>query len=153
MIRLVLVALAVLATDQLTKAAVRDLLVPNSSVVVIPRALSWTYIQNPQGAFGLFGSHPVLLAALALPVIGFFLAAYRNVLAESVPTQIALGAILGGALGNMWDRIHAGYATDFIDVKIWNEKFNVADAAITLGALALALVTLRRRRVAPPATP
>jgi len=103
--------------------------------------LSWTYVQNTHGAFGLFGSHPMLLAALALPIIAFFLVTYRKMLAESVTTQIALGAILGGALGNMWDRIHAGYATDFIDVHVWNEKFNVADSAITLGAIALAIAS------------
>lgn len=153
MIRLALVAIAVLVTDQVTKALIRGWLVPNASIAVIPHVLSWTYIQNTHGAFGLFGSHPLLLAALALPILGFFLVAYRHVLVNSVAAQVALGAILGGALGNMWDRIHAGYATDFVDVAVWNEKFNVADAAITLGAIALALVTIRRRRVAPPATP
>ena len=51
----------------------------------------------------------MLLGVLALPAIGFFFVSYRKVLARSVVTQIALGALLGGALGNMWDRIHIGF--------------------------------------------
>ena len=151
MMRLPAVALAVLALDQATKALVRALLRAGSTVPAIPHVLSWTYVQNTHAAFGMFGEHPLLLGALGLPIAGFFLVAYKNVLAESPWTQLALGAIVGGALGNVWDRLHAGFVTDFVDFKVWSETFNVADAAITLGMIVLLLTTLRRRAASPPA--
>ncbi|MBV8074245.1 MAG: signal peptidase II [Candidatus Eremiobacteraeota bacterium] len=149
MIRLAVVAFAVLAGDQAAKAFVRASMHLGASVVAIPHVLSWTYVQNTHAAFGMFGAHPLLLGALGLPIAGFFLVAYKDVLADSPWTQIALGAIVGGALGNVWDRLHDGSVTDFIDVKLWTETFNVADAAITLGMLALLVLTLKRGNASP----
>lgn len=146
MIRLLITALAVILGDQVAKAAIRGHFAPGGEQIVIPGLLSWTYVQNTHGAFGMFGEHPMLLAALSLPIVAFFLLSFRHLVADSIPAQLALGGILGGAAGNMWDRVHAGFVTDFIDVKLWTETFNVADSAITLGAAGLILITLARRR-------
>jgi signal peptidase II len=72
---------------------------------------------------------------------------YKRVMGASIIAELSLGALVGGALGNMWDRVHIGFVTDFVDVKVWTETFNVADAAIAVGVITLALETLRRRSI------
>ena len=109
---------------------------PEESRIVIPHVVYLTYVQNTHGAFGLFGSHPLLLAAFASAVlIGFFLW-YRSTGSAGMTTHIAFGLILGGAIGNIADRMRLAYVVDFIDFRWW-PVFNVADSAISIGVIVL----------------
>ncbi len=140
-----LVAAAVFALDRLSKFAVTASFVPGESRPVIPGLLWWTYSQNVHGAFGLFGNSPVVLTLLATCVLVVFAFAFRDGLRRSRFVQISFGMILGGALGNILDRVQHQYVVDFIDFKtIWPDIFNVGDSAITVGVALLLLGTLRR---------
>jgi signal peptidase II len=138
-------ALLVIALDQLSKRAVTTTFAPGESRIVIPHALWLTYVQNPRGAFGLFGSQPVLLIAMAFVVLGVFWLSFRDSAARSRLVRVAFGAIVGGAIGNIIDRFHYRYVVDFIDLRWW-PVFNVADSCITIGVCLLLLATIVRER-------
>ena len=137
----------VLVLDQITKAVVRQSLPLWDSREIIPGFLSLTHVQNTGAAFGLLNSvefayKPVVMigiAALALVAI----AAYATQLGfhEKV-ARFGLALILGGAFGNLIDRAVAGHVVDFVDIYWANTHFwafNVADAAITTGAILVIL--------------
>ena len=140
-----LVALAVFALDRFSKHLILASFMPGESRTVIPHLLWWTYVQNTHGAFGLFGSSPLLLIGLALAVLALFAFAFRDAAQRSLTVRVAFGAIVGGAAGNIFDRIQQQFVVDFIDFKtIWPNVFNVADSCITLGVFLLILSSLRR---------
>ena len=141
------VAAIVVALDQFTKHLVFTSFLPGESRLVIPHLLRWTYEQNQHGAFGLFGSSPVLLIAMALVVLLIFWYSFRDQAHRSTLVRVAFGMILGGAIGNIIDRLHFRFVVDFIDFyRIWPNIFNVADACITVGVILLILSSLATRR-------
>lgn len=141
------VAAIVVALDQFTKRIVTAGFLPGESRIVIPHLLKWTYEQNQHGAFGMFGSSPVLLVLMALIVLLIFWYSFRDQARQSLLVRIAFGMILGGAVGNIVDRLHYRWVVDFIDFyRIWPNIFNVADACITIGVILLILASLARRR-------
>lgn len=133
-----LTALAVLALDQYTKHVVSTEFAVGESRIFVPNLLWWTYVQNHSGAFGLFGTQPLLLIGLALAVLGIFWFAFREHAERSGLVRVAFGAIAGGAFGNIFDRIRLGYVVDFADLRWW-PVFNVADSCITIGVALLIL--------------
>ncbi len=149
-------ALAVIGVDHVTKTWVADHFLPGESRIVIPHVLYLTYVQNYHGAFGLFGTHPLLLTAAASAVlVGFYLWYRREGAATTV--HIAFALIFGGAVGNIVDRLRFGYVHDFIDFRVW-PVFNIADSAITVGVSLLLLQMLVREKhhdavAAPDASP
>jgi signal peptidase II len=143
-----IVAAVVFALDYWTKSIVNTTFIPGESAIVIPHLLWWTYVQNTHGAFGMFGSQPTLLIALALVVLVLFAYAFRDAVRASAVVRAAFGAIVGGAAGNIVDRIQHHYVVDFVDFKtIWPNVFNVADSCITIGVAVLILMSLRSDRV------
>jgi signal peptidase II len=143
-----IVAAVVFALDYWTKSIVNATFIPGESAIVIPHLLWWTYVQNTHGAFGMFGSQPTLLIALALVVLVLFAYAFRDAVRASAVVRAAFGAIVGGAAGNIVDRIQHHYVVDFVDFKtIWPNVFNVADSCITIGVAVLILMSLRSDRV------
>jgi signal peptidase II len=134
---------SVIGVDQLTKEVIRRLLPVHESVRIIPNFLDVTHVQNTGAAFGLlnaadFPYKPLVMigiAAVALVAI----AAYATQLGfHERLARFGLSLILGGAFGNLIDRAVSGYVVDFVDV-YWGYShfwaFNVADAAITVGAV------------------
>lgn len=141
------VAIAVLWADQYTKHLVASSFLPGESRFVVPHFLKWTYERNVHGAFGLFGSNAVLLIAMAIVVLVLFWYSFRDAAARSRTVRVAFGMIVGGAIGNIVDRVHYGYVTDFIDFyRIWPNIFNVADSCITVGVGLLLISSLVARR-------
>ncbi|MBV8602238.1 MAG: signal peptidase II [Candidatus Eremiobacteraeota bacterium] len=136
-------ALVVLIADQLTKSFVLHTFLPNESKIAIPHVLWWTFVQNTRGAFGLFGDSAALLILMALVVLGIFWFAFRDLARRSFLVRLAFGAIVGGAVGNIVDRVHYHYVVDFIDLRWW-PVFNVADSCITIGVALLVLASLQR---------
>lgn len=133
--------------DQLTKLAVRKSLVLGESHNIIPGLLDLTHVQNTGAAFGLLNSVDFPYKALVMITVAAFalvaIAAYGTQLGfHDRLARFGLALILGGAFGNLIDRAIAGYVVDFVDV-YWGEAhfwaFNVADAAITLGAILVLL--------------
>lgn len=139
---LVLFGLAALvaALDQGSKEWVRHTLRPYQSVMPIrwlEPFVTFTRVENPGAAFGLgqeLGSVFVLTAFLAVVLIVFY---FRRLAAQSALLRLALALQLGGAVGNLVDRLRFGAVTDFVNLG-WFPVFNVADAAITVGSILLA---------------
>ncbi len=151
------VAIAVLWLDQYTKGLVLRTFrhceatvaynAPCDSRIVIPHLLNWTYERNFHGAFGLFGSNAVLLIGMAIVVLVLFWYSFRDAAERSRVVRVAFGMIVGGAIGNIVDRLHYGYVIDFVDFfRIWPNIFNVADSCITVGVALLLLSSLVSRR-------
>jgi signal peptidase II len=148
------VAAGTLLLDRLSKGWVEGALAGRPPVRLIPGVLSLTYTTNSGGAFGLGRSAPWLFVGATVAVgVAIVMASFRP-MRRSV--AVALGLILGGALGNLADRALngpglRGGVTDFIDLQVW-PVFNLADTAIVVGAVVLAVASFDhgRRREATP---
>jgi signal peptidase II len=137
-------ALAVFLLDQGTKALVEGSMRPGESITVIPGFLSITHIRNDGGAFGILGGSPLVLligSVVAVVIVLWMLLTGR----PSRLTTLGCGLILGGAAGNLLDRLSTGEVTDFVHFSFWY-VFNAADAAITVGVAVLLLAALRPER-------
>lgn len=130
-------AVAVVAADQITKSLVRHNVRIGSSDGIFP-GVQLVHVHNRGVAFGLFVNGGVLLvivgAAAVSALLIFFVTHSRRPLVW-LPT----GLLLGGAAGNLIDRLDRGYVTDFIDLPLW-PAFNLADMCITFGVLSLLYV-------------
>ena len=124
-------ALVVLVLDQSTKAFIVGWLDWGESWPV-EGFLRFTHARNTGTAFSLFQGHSNVLSIVAVIAVGVLLWVYWSTGARSFVLRIALGLQLGGALGNLLDRLQQGYVTDFLDVGPW-PIFNVADSAISVG--------------------
>jgi len=140
------VMLAIIATDQATKAWILGRLGPNgdsNQIKIVPGFLRFIFVENTGAAFGLFQGKSPILTILAMLVIAFLIVYFRQAIAESLWLSIALGLQLGGALGNVIDRFRHGFVVDFINVPHW-PTFNVSDSAITVGVIMLGLYLITR---------
>ncbi len=133
---LFLIAFSAVAIDQFSKYLVRAHLEWGQS---IPEdgPLRLTYTTNTGGAFGLFANQTFLLALAAVIAIAVIVLYLRYLPPGSRLLKIGLGLELGGAIGNLIDRVRLGEVTDFIDVGAW-PVFNVADSAIVVGTILIA---------------
>jgi signal peptidase II len=148
---LAITAGAILVADIVTKRIVEAQIPLYTSIPVIGHYLSWTHTQNTGAAFSLFqngGSFFIVVAIIVSAVIVYY--APRLPAGDRL-SRIALGLQLGGALGNLLDRLRQGYVTDFIHFQIpeigfdW-PVFNIADSAIVVGVIALIVISLLRER-------
>ncbi len=135
----------IVAADQLTKAWLVSILKPGESVAVAGDLLRLVNSQNNGGLFGLLRGQALPFAALSLVVIGLIVM-YHARSGRSAYLTLTLGLLLGGAIGNLIDRVRLGYVVDFVDAGIGNIRwytFNVADAAISLAIVLLIAASLR----------
>jgi len=140
LVRLAGIAVVVLALDQATKIAVERELTRGESLSVLG-PLDFTLTYNDGIAFGIAsGAGPlvILFALVALVALGWFVASAP----PGWPTAVAGGLILGGALGNLVDRLTRGEVVDFVSLPAW-PAFNLADVSITVGVVALAVIVIR----------
>jgi len=138
-------AVLVVGADQVAKAVVTSSLRPGESVSIVGDLLRIVFGQNTGALFGLFKDNALMFGIVSIVVIGLIVA-YHARSAGSLYLSIALGLLLGGAIGNMVDRIRLGYVVDFVDAGIGTTRFytfNVADSAITLAILLLFVAALR----------
>jgi signal peptidase II len=143
---LLLLSLIVIALDRVTKWLAYTRVPLGDNVKVIPHVFAISHVENPGAAFSMFNdsSSPgrvrwMLLGFSLLAAVAVLIALWK--LGRRVtPTTVALGLILGGALGNAYDRVRFGYVIDFLEVHIihyhWPD-FNVADSAIVIGGILL----------------
>jgi signal peptidase II len=133
------IAATIVITDQLTKAWLTSYLAPGHSVNVIGDLVRLVHAQNTGGLFGLLRGQAVPFAIISL-VVAALIVAYHGRAGRNPYLSITLGLLLGGALGNLIDRIRLGYVVDFVDAGIGSLRwytFNVADAAISFSILLL----------------
>jgi signal peptidase II len=152
----VVTVVAVLVLDQLTKWLALQVLPPEgwpSPTSAIGHHFSFNIVGNTGVAFGLFQGQSDLFVVLALVVVGGLLVYRHRLPADDWLLEVAIGLQVGGALGNLLDRVRIGHVRDFIDFRIW-PVFNVADMAIVSGVLLLAWHLWRQEQAAStiPAT-
>mgnify|MGYP003860072617 CR=1 FL=1 len=141
---LIITAIIVLIIDQASKALVRSLMAVGESFSVIPGILYITYVRNSGAAFGLLPNQKVLFFIISLTVIIFILYYNRRMKIANRLLAISLGSLLGGAAGNLIDRLFVGMVTDFIDFRVW-PVFNIADSAIVISVILIAYILLTQR--------
>ena len=136
----------VIVADQITKVFAVKLLLGQPPIVVIPGFFDFSLVFNTGAAFGLLndaeGWQNIFFIIVAVAVSLFILASLYRLTPSETQTAIAFALILGGAIGNIIDRIRQGYVVDFIHwfYNDWHwPTFNIADSAITVGAVLLVL--------------
>src|SRR6201982_1531862 len=152
-----LIAISVVVLDRLAKLAVERKIPLHGGIQIIPGFFRLTHLENRGAAFGLFADSPsewkvailVLFSVVALVIVSALL--WRNSHSMST-TGVGLALILGGAVGNLWDRLVSGKVVDFLLFYIGQYQwpaFNVADSAIVIGAGLLVLEILFAKAPAP----
>ncbi|MCK4534512.1 MAG: lipoprotein signal peptidase [Syntrophobacterales bacterium] len=146
--------LLVVGLDQISKIYISSVMSLHASYPVIDGFFNITYVRNPGAAFGFLANATpmfrslflIIVSAAAIVMILYFLAKNRS---AGILLTFALSLILGGAVGNLVDRIRFGNVVDFLDFYIaschW-PAFNVADSAISVGAVLLIVEMLRREK-------
>lgn len=141
------VACGVLLLDAVSKVAVVASLRPGQRVVWLGGLLTFQLYRNPGAAFGVGASYTIVIAAIAVGTIVFILRAARRL--RSTGWAVSLGLLLGGAAGNLSDRLLRapnplhGYVIDWIKLALFPPTFNLADTSITFGAIIAVLLALR----------
>jgi signal peptidase II len=137
----------IVAFDQLTKAAVRAMLPLHQSMTIVPGLVDFTHVRNTGAAFGILNTADfpfksvviAVIATAALIGVGMYAASLAH---HQLVARIGLALIIGGAAGNLLDRVVSGSVVDFVDV-YWRTyhfwAFNVADSAITIGVAIMIL--------------
>ena len=141
----VAIALGVIALDQVSKILILNFLY-GEQVDLIPGILRFTYVENRGMAFGLLADHRwvfMVFSVLGIALVGVYLYLY----VKSRLGRVALSLIVGGGVGNMIDRVRLGFVVDFIDFcafpNLWTWVFNIADAAVCIGAALFVLELIR----------
>jgi signal peptidase II len=133
---------SVVLLDQISKFLIQSRLSPGESVPLIPSVLHLTLHHNTGAAFGLLEGHAGVLTVVSF-VFVLILASLIIKMSRSHPMRLPLGLMMGGAIGNLIDRLLLGHVIDFIDIRVW-PIFNVADACLTAGTCLIIYGTLRR---------
>ncbi len=139
-------ALIALAGDLATKSMVDSWLVPGQSIEILGDYIRLSHVRNTGASFGLFPGNTYTLIAVSSAAVLVVLYLATRSRGRRAPMAF-LGLILGGALGNLYDRVRLGEVVDFIDVGLGSHRwpvFNVADVAVTIGVLLMLIEYLRR---------
>ncbi len=138
-----LVGLAVLVLDQLTKQAVRACFVYGESRPVVEGFFNLVYVRNDGAAWNILSGHGIILILISVAVMAMLVVYRRTFLEQQLSHRVLLGLMLGGIAGNLVDRIRFGWVTDFLDFQFGSyhyPSFNVADSAICI-AVGLYILT------------
>jgi len=139
-----IIVTSVILLDQITKFFALRFLQLNTPVPLIKNFLNLTLMYNRGAAFGFFQNQLFLFVLVSLFAIGLIL---YNLKTNSIILKLSLSLILGGAVGNLIDRLRFGFVVDFLDLRIW-PIFNIADSVITLAALVLSWELIFNKNVA-----
>lgn len=140
----IIVVLAVVTIDQITKLTIYESVNENGKMNIIKGVLSFTAVQNTGASFGIFNDKTVLLSivscvcSVGLIVFLIYTIKHRNLL-----LRISLIMIIGGAIGNLIDRVFLGYVRDFVYFELINfAVFNLADSALVIGTILLVIYVI-----------
>ena len=144
------ICVGVLLLDLLTKGLIIKYVVPNvgDSAKVLPPLINFIYVKNTGAAWGIFGGRPIFLIILTSIILALFVTFYilrvkKSGEKSSILLAVSAGLIVGGALGNLIDRIVFGYVRDFINFMFINfPVFNFADVSLAFGVIIVAIYFL-----------
>lgn len=142
---LFLVSVAVVLFDQMVKRLIMSDMTLGMSIPVLPGIFHITYIQNPGAAFGILVQQRWLFIAVGFLFVGATVWFHRRIRRASRWMQCGISLLLGGAVGNLIDRIQWGQVVDFLDFRIW-PVFNIADISIVVGAGCMMYALLRQEK-------
>jgi len=140
-----LVSFLVFAIDLLIKSIVSIRLAPIRSMPLIKGVLNLTYVRNTGVAFGLFPGQRLFLVLIGIAVCAVVVYFYVNATREEVLFKAYLAMIMGGSLGNLYDRVFFGHVIDYIDFRVF-PVFNFADIAINLGVFLIIVDIFLKRK-------
>ena len=126
------ISFLVILADRLTKMLVMDRMQEGMSIPVVQGFFNFTYVLNPGAAFGMLPNNRVFFIALTVAVLVIAFVARKQIAKEGPWFTYGMSLFLGGAIGNLLDRIKTGLVVDFFDFIVW-PVFNVADIAICVG--------------------
>ena len=138
-----LIGLAIVLLDQLTKQWIRSAFVYGESRPVIDGFFNLVYVRNDGAAWNILSGQSIILILISIVVLVLLIIYRRSFLQEQVSHRILLGLMVGGIVGNLIDRIRFGWVTDFLDFQFGTyhyPSFNVADSAICI-AVGLYIIT------------
>lgn len=138
----IIIILAVVISDQLTKLLVLNNLKEVGQIPVIQNIFHLTYLENRGAAFGILQNQKyffVIIKLLVVAAIIYYLIKHKDLRKSAV---VSLSLIAGGAIGNLIDRFRFGYVIDFLDFRIW-PVFNIADMAIVTAQFLLIYIVLK----------
>jgi len=138
-----LIALILLSLDQLSKYLIRQRMSLAESIPVIKSIFHITYVENTGIAFGFFPQGHSLFIIISLIIILVIVFFERKKALQSPRERFCLGLVLGGALGNLIDRLRFGFVIDFLDFRIW-PVFNLADSGVCIGGILIAFFLLKK---------
>ena len=137
-----ILAAIIIILDQVSKFIVCRIILPGGTFPVIENIFYLTHIQNKGAAFGFFPNQTLFFIGVTLLTIFLIILFHQRLSKKGGSLSWALGLILGGAIGNLIDRIRLKAVIDFLDFRIW-PVFNLADSAITIGATILFISLFR----------
>ena len=146
------IAILIVVADQATKEWIRSAYLLGESQTIIPGFFSFTYVRNTGAAWGMFGGQNTWLAVLSIVMLIAMVIFRRSFLSDTPVHRTALGLMIGGIVGNFFDRVRLEWVTDFMDFYVGDHhwpSFNIADAAICTGVGLYVLTTWRRPAPAP----
>jgi signal peptidase II len=129
---ILLLVLFVVLIDQVSKYYVQVHMKTGASIPVIKDVFHLTYVLNPGAAFGLFEHQTIFFVFVAVCMVVAAIYFYPRIPKQYQLLRLGTGLMVGGALGNVIDRIRTGYVVDFFDLRVW-PVFNIADTAIVCG--------------------
>jgi signal peptidase II len=139
-------SILVMVADQLSKYIVLSLLKPHDSVPIIQNLFHITYVQNTGAAFSILRGQRYFFVLVSSAIIFAIIYYIRKIPKEKRLLRLILGLVLGGAIGNLIDRVRLGFVVDFFDFRIW-PVFNVADSALVVGVCMLTYFILTDREL------
>jgi signal peptidase II len=150
------VAVAVFVIDRVTKAWVSENIPLGTARPVVGDYVRIVHAQNTGAAFGLLPERTTLLSVLSVVAVLAIVYYYRQIASNSALVSATLGMQLGGAFGNLLDRITQGYVVDFVDVGVGDLRFwafNVADSSIVVGIILVTMALWYEEHRAPTPKP
>lgn len=127
---------SIVVLDQLVKAFITSTMHPGDSIPIVEYIFHITYVLNPGAAFGIFSHQRAVFIALGLLILCGALYSYSRWSKEGFFVHYGTLLLLGGAIGNLIDRVRSGLVIDFFDFRVW-PVFNVADIAIVTGVASI----------------
>ena len=139
-----IIVFTIVFLDQLAKFLALRLISQGQSIEIIRHVLYFSIVKNTGAAFGIFKNGTIFFLIISITAVICVLLILKKVKGADTLLKCALAMILGGALGNLIDRLRFACVIDFIDFRVW-PVFNIADACISIGAALLILRIMRSK--------
>ena len=137
-----IIVATIVGLDQIIKAFILKNIVPVEQITIINHFLSLVYVENYGVAFGMFKNNVTFFIITTALIACFLIFMLIKLRGKSLHLNICISSILGGAIGNLIDRVRLGFVVDYISFSFFPPVFNLADSAIVVGAFFMAVIVI-----------